>query len=169
MSLPVPLGWLCLAAVDVTAWGSGALRPGPKSPESLAPLHAGRGESWEEWGVIRFLGAATVGCIDGGVMGASAAGEMVSGPTSTAAGHPRLASGQKVMGTTSPPAAGFFEAVGSAATPGGPGSRANLHSLPVQPPLCAPVHLSLDVWMCGILQHPGMLGRATSVELWILY
>lgn len=97
--------------------------------------------------------------LTGGVLGASAAGEMVSGPTSTAAGHPRLASGQ-VVGTTSPPAAGFFEAVGSAATPGGPGSQANLHSLPVQPPLCAPVHLSLDVWMCGI---------ATSVELWMLY
>ena len=79
-----------------------------------------------------------------------------------------VASGQ-VVGTTSPPAAGFFEAVGSAATPGGPGSQANLHSLPVQPPLCAPVHLSLDVWMCGILQHPGVLGRATSVELWMLY
>ena len=122
-----------------------------------------RGVSSDSW--VLPLWAALMG----GVMGASAAGEMVSGPTSTAAGHPRLASGQKVMGTTSPPAAGFFEAVGSAATPGGPGSRANLHSLPVQPPLCAPVHVSLDVWMCGILQHPGMLGRATSVELWILY
>ena len=57
-------------------------------------------------------------------MGASGAGQMVAGPTSTAAGHPWLASGQEVVGAASPPAAGFFEAVGSAATLGGPQSQA---------------------------------------------
>lgn len=82
-------------------------------------------------------------------MGASGAGEMVAGPTSTAASHPRLASGQEVVGAASPPAAGFFEAVGSAATPGGPRSQAQ----PPQSPSAAssvcsspPSFRCMDVW-----------------------
>lgn len=84
----------------------------------------------------------------GGVMGASGAGEMVSGCTSTAAGHPQLASGQ-VMGATSPPGAGFFEAVGSAATPGGPGSQAQPPQSPsVASSVCSspPSFRCIDVW-----------------------
>ena len=37
----------------------------------------------------------------------------------------------------------------------------------VPSPLCVPVHLPLDVQMCGILHHPGVLGRGNSVELWV--
>ena len=37
------------------------------------------------------------------------------------------------------------------------------------PPLCVPVHPPLDEQVCGILWHPGMLGRGTFVELWVFY
>lgn len=39
----------------------------------------------------------------------------------------------------------------------------------VLPLLCVLARLPLDVQMCGILWHPGALGRGTFVPLWIFY
>lgn len=38
----------------------------------------------------------------------------------------------------------------------------------VPPPLCDPIHLPLEVQLCGILWHPVVLGRGTFVGLWML-
>lgn len=35
------------------------------------------------------------------------------------------------------------------------------------PPLCDPIHLPVEVQLCGILRHPVVLGRGTSVGLWM--
>ena len=37
----------------------------------------------------------------------------------------------------------------------------------VPPPLCDPIHLPLEVQLCGILRHPVVLGRGTFVGLWV--
>ena len=72
------------------------------------------------------------------------------------------------MCTPSPAAAGFSEAVGSAAVVRGPGLQAPILLFPYFYLLyvsSVPVHPPLDVQMCGILQHPVVLGRGTFVEL----
>lgn len=69
----------------------------------------------------------------------------------------------------SPPASGFPGTAGSAAMAGRWGSRALPLPFPCFPLLRALAHPPSGVQMCGSLQHPGVLGRETFVELWMLY
>ena len=73
----------------------------------------------------------------------------------------------RVLYTTFPVATRFSVAVGSAAMIGVVGLQAFSLLLPWFCLHCVSVHLPLDVSMCGILQHPVVLGRGTFVVLWI--
>ena len=69
--------------------------------------------------------------------------------------------------TASPDAVRFSETAGWAAMNGD--YRNRLCCAPIPPPLCIPVHSTLDVQMCGILWSPGVLGRVTFVRLGMFY
>lgn len=73
------------------------------------------------------------------------------------------------MWAASPEATGILGAVGISAMTEGLGWQAPPPLSPHLPPLCGSVHPPSSVQTCGILQHPGVLGRVTFVELWIFY
>ena len=93
----------------------------------------------------------------------------VPGPTATAAQLP-VAMGTtvaRVTCTTSPATTTFSGAVGSAAMAG----RLELQAaVPrILPHLSVPIHPTLDVQVCEILQHLAVLGNSTFAELWMFY
>lgn len=74
-----------------------------------------------------------------------------------------------VVWAASPEATGLLGAVVYLPQPKVWDCRHPLFCSPHLPPLCVSVHPPSSVQTCGILQHPGVLGRVTFVELWIFY
>lgn len=99
------------------------------------------------------------------VMGAPALSGVIGFLDATTAGNRQ---GAGVVCTAFPADPGFSGASGSAAMARGPGLQA-------QPPLfpwfCLLYlfHPSLNVQICGIIWHPGVLDRGAFFELWMFY
>ena len=77
--------------------------------------------------------------------------------------------GSQVMCITSSPDPGFSELAGPAAVARGAMTVIAFTVPPAFPPPFASIYPPLDIWICGIFQHPSVLGSRTFGELWTFY